>query len=152
MRFFKNPNFDFLRWRWHAVALSWVVILAGLGVIASQGLRKGIEFAGGTSIIARFDQAPSVQAVRSALSYHYPGGGQDAVVQTYGDPALRQVMVRVPQVGAEAGGALSSTAKNVEDALRQGGLGNFTVVGTEIVGPAVGEELTEKGLWAFGLS
>ena len=22
-RFFKTPNFDFLRWRWHAIALSW---------------------------------------------------------------------------------------------------------------------------------
>ena len=29
---------------------------------------------------------------------------------------------------------------------------NFTVVGTEIVGPAVGEELTQKGIWAFVLS
>ena len=37
MHIFKNTNFDFLRWRWHAVALSWVVILAGLVVIAHQG-------------------------------------------------------------------------------------------------------------------
>src|SRR5262249_25090164 len=110
------------------------------------------EFAGGTSIIAQFDQTPSVESIRQALNDHYPGGGQDAVVQAYGDPASRQVMVRVPQVGAEAGSSLSSTAKTVEDALRQGGLGNFSVVGTEIVGPAVGEELTEKGLYAFGLS
>jgi preprotein translocase subunit SecF len=61
-------------------------------------------------------------------------------------------MVRVPQVGAEQGAALSSTAQAVEAALRKGNLGNFTVVGTEIVGPAVGEELTQKGIWAFVLS
>src|SRR5207342_2185561 len=35
---------------------------------------------------------------------------------------------------------------------RKSNLGNFTVVGTEIVGPAVGEELTQKGIWAFVLS
>ena len=152
MRLFKNAHYNFMRWRWHAVALSWVVIIAGIVVIATKGLPRGIEFAGGTAVIAQFDQAPSVQAVREALNRNYPGGGQDAVVQSYGDPSLRQVMVRVPQVGAEQGASLSSTAQAVEAALRKGNLGNLNVVGTEIVGPAVGQELENKGLWAFGLS
>ena len=42
MHIFTNPNYNFLRWRWHAVALSWIVILAGLGVIYTRGLAKGI--------------------------------------------------------------------------------------------------------------
>ena len=152
MHIFTNPNYNFLRWRWHAVALSWVVILAGLFMIYTKGMPKGIEFAGGTSVIMQFDATPSVDSVRQALNQNYPGGGQDAIVQTYGDPGQRQVMVRVPQVGAEQGAALSTAAKNVEDALRKGNLGNFMVVGTEIVGPAVGEELTQKGIYAFILS
>jgi preprotein translocase subunit SecF len=152
MHIFTNPNYNFLRWRWHAVALSWIVIIAGLVFIYTRGLPEGIEFAGGTSVIMQFDQAPSVDAVRTALNQNYAGGGQDAIVQTYGDPPLRQVMVRVPQVGAEQGAALSSAAQAVEAALSKGNLGKFTVVGTEIVGPAVGEELTQKGIWAFILS
>jgi preprotein translocase subunit SecF len=152
MHIFTNPNYNFLRWRWHAVALSWIVILAGLVVIYTNGVPKGIEFAGGTSVIMQFDQTPSVETLRDALNKNYPGGGQDAIVQTYGDPSLRQVMVRVPQVGAEQGASLSVSAQNVENALRKANLGNFTVVGTEIVGPSVGEELTQKGIWAFVLS
>src|ERR1041384_7031998 len=152
MHIFTNPNYNFLRWRWHAVALSWVVILAGLFFIYDKGLPKGIEFAGGTSVIMQFDQTPSVGAVRDALNKNYPGGGEDAVVQAYGDPSLRQVMVRVPQVGAESGASLSASAMNVENALRKANLGNFKVAGTEIVGPSVGQELTQKGLWAFVLS
>ena len=152
MHIFTNPNYNFLRWRWHAVALSWVVILAGLGVIYTRGLPKGIEFAGGTSVIMQFDTTPSVEAVRDALNRNYPGGGQDAIVQSYGDPSQRQVMVRVPTVGAEQGASLSASAQNVEAALRKSNLGNFNVVGTEIVGPSVGEELTQKGIWAFVLS
>ena len=151
MHIFTNPNYNFLRWRWHAVALSWIVILAGLGLIYTRGLAKGIEFAGGTSVIMQFDQTPSVDTVRTALNQNYAGGGQDAIVQTYGDPSLRQVMVRVPQVGAEQGAALSSTAQAVEAAIRKANL-NPKVVGTEIVGPAVGEELTQKGISAFVLS
>ncbi len=152
MRFFTNPNYDFLRWRWHAIALSWIVIVAGLGVIWTKGIPKGIEFAGGTSVIAQFDQPVSVETVRSALNQNYPGGGQNAVVQQYGDPSMRQVMVRVPEVGAESGTSLSITAKAVEDALRKGGLPKFAVIGTEIVGPAVGEDLTRKGTSAMVLS
>jgi preprotein translocase subunit SecF len=152
MHIFTNPNYNFMRWRWHAVVLSWVVILAGAGIIYTRGLAKGIEFAGGTSVIMQFDTTPSVEAVRDALNKNYPGGGQDAIVQTYGDPSLRQVMVRVPQVGAESGASLSASAQNVEAALRKSNLGNFKVVGTEIVGPSVGADLTQKGLSAFILS
>ena len=151
MHIFTNPNYNFLRWRWHAVALSWVLILAGLFVIYTKGLAKGIEFAGGTSVIMQFDQTPSVEVVRDALNKNYPGGGQDAIVQSYGDPSLRQVMVRVPQVGAEQGAALSARAQAIEQALQKAGL-KPTVVGTEIVGPSVGEELTQKGFSAFVLS
>ena len=152
MHILKRTNFDFLRWRWHAVAFSWVVIIAGLVTIATKGIPRGVEFAGGTVLIAQFDQQPSVQQVRSALDSGFSGGAQTAVVQTYGDLSLRQVMIRVPEVGAESGASLSTTAQAVEAALRQGSLGNFNVVGTEIVGPAVGRELTSKGIWAMVLS
>jgi preprotein translocase subunit SecF len=152
MHIFKNTNYNFLRWRWHAIALSWVVIIAGLVTIYTKGLPKGVEFAGGTIVITQFDAQPSVQAVRSALDRNFPGGAQNIIVQQYGDASLREVMVRVPQVGAESGASLSTTAQAVVEALRKGNLGNFKVVGTEIIGPAVGRELTSKGLWAMGLS
>jgi preprotein translocase subunit SecF len=152
MHLFHKTNIDFLRWRWHAIILSWVIIIGGVGMIATKGMKLGIEFAGGTSVIAEFDQTPSIDSVRGALNRNYPGGGQDAIVQNYGTPSERRVMVRVPQVGGEQGEALGKVAAAVEDALRKGNLGNFKVTATEIVGPAVGEELTEKGLWAFFLS
>jgi preprotein translocase subunit SecF len=152
MQIFKNPNYDFLRWRWYAVALSWIVIAAGMVTIATRGLPRGIEFAGGTAVIVQFETPVSVQQVRSALDRHFPGGAQTAVVQAYGDPALRQVMIRVPEVGGESGSALSGTARAVEDALRRGDVAAFETVGTEIVGPQVGRELTGKGIWATVLS
>ncbi len=148
MHIIQNANFDFLRWRWHAIALSWIIIIAGAVVFGTRGIPLGLEFAGGTEIIAQFDQAASVQQVRAALDKTFPGGGQNIVVQTFGDPAQRNVMIRVPQVGAESGASLSTTATQVENALKQSGLGGFKVVGTEIVGPAVGQELRSKALLA----
>jgi preprotein translocase subunit SecF len=152
MHILKHTNINFLRWRWHAIAVSWVIIIAGLVTIATKGIPKGLEFAGGTEIIVQFDKPASIQQVRTALDKNYPGGGQNTVVQAFGDPALRQVMIRVPQVGAESGGALSSTKTAVESALKQANLGSFATVGTQIVGPAVGEELRTKAVLATALS
>jgi preprotein translocase subunit SecF len=152
MHIFKDANYDFLRWRWHALVLSWVIILAGIFTIATKGIPKGVEFAGGTVVIEQFDQPVSVQQVRQALDRSYAGGGQNTVVQTYGDPSQRLIMIRVPQVGAESGAALSREAQQVEDALAKGNIGGFKRQGAEIVGATVGAELTNRGLWATALS
>ena len=152
MHIFKNTSYDFLRWRWQAIALSWVIIIAGLVTIATKGIPKGVEFAGGTVVIEQFDQPVSVQQVREALDRNFTGGGQSIIVQAYGDPALRQVMIRVPQVGTESGSGLSTTAQQVNAALAKSSVGGFHVVGTEIIGPSVGRELTTKGIWATVLS
>ena len=75
MHIFKDTHYDFLRWRWHAIALSWLVIIAGVVTIATKGIPRGVEFAGGTVIITQFDQPVSVQQVRGALDRAFPGGG-----------------------------------------------------------------------------
>jgi len=153
MRLFKNANYNFLRWRWHAVALSWVLIIAGGITVAMKGLPMGIEFAGGTAVVAQFDREPSVEAVREALNKNYQFGGQDAIVQSYGDPGSRQVMVRVPQVGAEKGTDLATVSNAVEESLRKDtALGKFNVVKREIVSPSVSQQLATKGVSAFVLS
>lgn len=152
MYIFHNTHYNFLRWRVHALVVSWIIILAGVGVLVTKGLQKGVEFAGGTVVVEEFAQNVSVQQVRQALDRNFPGGGQNTIVQSYGDPARHQVLVRVPSSGAESGQALSSVAQQVNDALRKGNIGTFTTASTEIVGPTVGAELTSKGLWATVLS
>ena len=51
MRILTNVNVDWLRWRWHALALSWLIILSGLGLMATRGLPLGIDFSGGTLVV-----------------------------------------------------------------------------------------------------
>jgi preprotein translocase subunit SecF len=150
MHIFTHTNFDFLRWRWHAIAVSWVIIIAGIVSIATKGIPKGVEFAGGTVVIEKFDRPVSVQQVRAAIDKGMPGVGQNAVVQTYDNPALNEVLIRVPATGGESGADLSKIAKQVGDAITP--LGKPTIVSTEIVGPTVGQELTNKGLLATGIS
>jgi preprotein translocase subunit SecF len=143
MKIFKSPNFNFVRWRWHALALSAVILAISAVRIWQHGLPLGVEFSGGTIVILQFEQPPDVQRIRTALP-----DGQNAIVQPYGTPAERLVMIRVPSVGAEEAGNLSETAEAVEAALRQANVGAFKVEGREIVGPIVGEQLTRQGTLA----
>lgn len=144
MHIFTNPNFDFIRWKWQAIGMSWLVILIGVFVIWTKGMPKGVEFSGGTIVIVKFDQQPNLDQIRTAL----PGGGANAVVQQYGDPSAKQVLIRVHSAGAESGGALSATADQVTAELNTKNLGTFQVIGREIVGPTVGAELQSRGLLA----
>ena len=68
MRIFANAHYDFIRWRWYAFALSFLVIAAGIVAMATRGLPLGIDFTGGTIVVLKFDQAVSEDAIRSALA------------------------------------------------------------------------------------
>jgi len=151
MSFFANPNYDFVKWRWHAIALSLLVILAGAAVIMTRGLQKGVDFEGGTIVIVKFDTPKAIEQVRAAITAGVPGGG-DAVVQDYGPSGSGSVMIRVRRTGQESGGELSKEAEGVMAALKKSNLGGFTVIGTEIVGPIVGEQLRRQGLLATVLA
>jgi preprotein translocase subunit SecF len=145
MKLFHNPNFDFIRWRWHAIVLSTVVILAGFGLMASRGLPLGVDFSGGTIVVLDFEKPTSDEQVRRAVE---PLPGEEAV-QRFGPADDHQVQVRLPlREGMEQGAALGEGAKAVLAAVEKAGLGPFTVRSTDIVGPAVGRDLQQKGIWA----
>ena len=144
MKIFKNPNYDFVRWTWPALALSWIIIIAGGLYIWKNGIPKGVEFSGGTILILQFDQQPNLDQIRGAL----PDAGANAIVQAYGNPSDRKVMVRVPLVGAESGGSISAAGDQAVASLKAANVSNFRVEGTRIVGPTVGRELTRRGILA----
>lgn len=152
MQIFHNPDYNFVKWRWPAIGLSLVVILAGVAMLVTRGPKLGVEFEGGTIVILKFQQPTPDERVRAALTSMPGGGGDNAQVQAYGDSSQHQVMVRVSRVGAESGGSLSDAADAVVTAVRQAGLGDFEVVGTEIVGPVVGEQLKRQGTLATVLA
>src|SRR5258707_12123708 len=120
MHIFKHANFNFRGWRVHALVLSWAIIIAVVLAIATKGIPKGVEFAGGTVVIEKFDQATSVQQVRQALDKNFPQGGSNLIVQAYGDPSQNQDMIRVPTIRPESRTALIAVAQQVDDALNNG--------------------------------
>jgi preprotein translocase subunit SecF len=148
MKLFEKTNIDFVKWRWHALAVSLAVILAGAFAIARGMLPLGVDFAGGTIVIVKFQQHVPIDRVRAAVSTLPNGAGNDAVVQEYGESGQNQVLMRLAQTGEETGGKLSEVADIVVAALKQANLPGFEVINTEIVGPVVGQQLKRQGTLA----
>jgi preprotein translocase subunit SecF len=145
MRIFTHANYNFIRWRWHAIGLSLAIVIAGVAVMATRGLPLGLDFTGGTLLVLQFEQNVTEQQVRNAVA-PLPG---DEVVNVYDDPAKRQLMVRLPLTeGLEQGNSLERGAQEVERLIKAANLGNFTVVSRDLVGPVVGQDLQRRGIYA----
>jgi preprotein translocase subunit SecF len=145
MRILANTNIDFLRWRWHALVLSLLIIGAGLATIVTQRPRLGIDFTGGTEIVLRFAQPVTEDAVRSALA-GLPG---EPSVQTYGPPGSNEILIRLQQVVVrEQGANIEEAGQLALERLRQAGLGAFEPRSVDAVGPVIGEELRQRGIYA----
>jgi preprotein translocase subunit SecF len=144
MRIFENPNFDFIRWRWHALALSAVVLLAGLAMVVTRGLPLGIDFTGGTIVVLKFEQPVGEDTLRRALDA-VPG---EKVVQQFGDAEANEWLVRLSDLTTEDGAALEQGARAVVDAVTAAGLVPFEVINQELVGPVIGRDLQMKGIYA----
>jgi preprotein translocase subunit SecF len=142
---FNNANYNFIQWRWHAIALSTLIVVAGLVMVATQGLPLGIDFSGGTIVVVKFEQPTGDDAVRAALDTAMPG---EKVVQQYGDAANNEVLVRLPQIAVEEGASLEQGARAVVDAITKANIGKFEVISQEIVGPVIGRDLQLKGIYA----
>ena len=144
--FREQPDFDFIAWRWHALVVSLLIIVVGAALLVVRGgLPLGIDFSGGSLIIIEFDEPVTEDRVRDALA---PVEGEK-VVQQYGAADANQIMVRLPQTGPEVGTSLEEGAEAVRAALQASGVGNFQVVGQELVGPNIGQELRQRGIYAF---
>ena len=146
MALFQNANYNFIKWRWHAIALSAAIIIAGFGYAATRGVPLGIDFSGGTIMVVQFEQPVTDDQVRDAMVASITG---EQVIQTYGDPSANQKQIRLPMTGtAEEGASLEVGARAVIGALQKANLGKFEVINQELVGPVIGADLQRKGIYA----
>jgi len=144
MEFIKNPNFDFLGKLRIFFAASLVLVAASLALMATRGVRYGVEFSEGTQLIVRFEKTPAIDQIRRALDSKASG----AVIQTFDEPSTNQVLIRIPAAeAAEATEHLEGRSEEALQALRDSYPGNKILDSSaEIVGPSVGADLRRKAV------
>ncbi len=140
-----NTNIDFMRWRKLALALSLLVTLASIALVAVRGLNLGVDFVGGQQMRVSFAQAVPVDDLRARISRL--GVGEATIQQLDG---ARQVNIRLPLPPGDEEAA-SRVASQVQGAIRAGYPGaQFDAV--ETVSGKVSEELYRTGALALALA
>jgi preprotein translocase subunit SecF len=133
-----DTHFDFLGRARVFIAISLLLIGAGIVAILLDGLNLGIDFKGGTLVQIRTPEEVPLQQVRDALSKIDMGG---ATIQRYGSP--RDLLIRAEAGGAEVG---QRVKKALVDKFGEQGV---EVERLEQVGPQVGADLREKAVLAI---
>jgi preprotein translocase subunit SecF len=151
----KDVKIDWLRHRRWLIAISVLLMLAGLGsaifrqATDRQPFNLGVDFKGGTVVTARFKQKPDDEAIRAALNNK---GIHDAVVQPVTDRA-DTVLIKVPLVEGQDGRSQVREALNTFGSeapaaveLEADPNATYKIVGTDAVGAIAGAQLRNKAI------
>lgn len=142
-----KTNIDFMGKRKIAFAFSGVMVLLGLIAlvqIARGSANLGIDFAGGTAVQLKFDQAIRIDEARKALETNGVG---DAELQEFGQDNKLLIRVKASTTIEE------KTAERVVGVFAKEFPNNkFVVDSTTEIGPTIGKKLQEDALIAIVIS
>ncbi len=79
---FKKVRIAFVEKRKTFFIISGILIIVGVGSLATRGLKQGIDFTGGRTYVIRFDEAKSASDIQSSLLASFEGANTE--VKTFG--------------------------------------------------------------------
>lgn len=141
-----NTNIGFVRIRYIAFAITALLTIAAVALVATRGLNMGVDFAGGVSIEEKFASPPSPDKVRETVNRL---GFGDAVLQQLG--GSNTVTIRLPLPESTAPDAVDQMVEQVKAALAKDFPGaTFSTYST--VSGKVSGELIQNGVLAVVLA
>ncbi|EAH4558004.1 protein translocase subunit SecF [Campylobacter jejuni] len=144
MQFFSEKKiYDFMRMRFAAISLSFILFFGSIYLLWDRGLQYGIDFSGGTLVQLKYENAAPITQIREILEKQ--GTFQNLSVTEFG--SNEEVTIRFlgsnDNVSNDIGEHISTLLKDT---------GKFEVRRAGVVGPKVGDELRNKGLMAIAVS
>jgi preprotein translocase subunit SecF len=92
---FRNPNIDFLKYKWYFLAFSLIFSVTGiLSMLFWHGVPMGVDFNGGTIVTVRFSHAPNSGEIRAALDR---AGLHQAKIQRFGPSYNNEVLLSLAE-------------------------------------------------------
>jgi preprotein translocase subunit SecF len=131
-----NPGINFIKYRRFWVTVSTIVNLAVIVLWLTRGLNYGVDFAGGTEIEIKFDQAIDAEVVRTRIRN---SGIPDPNLQVFGDPSEHDFLLNISRISVmtkEDAAKLEQALRSQFSATMKPGLDGFSF------DPEKGDELT----------
>jgi preprotein translocase subunit SecF/SecD/SecF fusion protein len=159
-----KTNVSFMKLRLPAAIASFVLLLASVATLATQGLNLGVDFAGGSVIEVAASETVTVQAVRDELA---PLGLNETVTDATGTGTDSETVIIIKfgsvdpaMIAAELEGVpehkqeerAQQEANDLVRAELQESFPDIVIRSSEAVGPKVSGELFRAGITALGVS
>jgi len=144
MEFFRQTKtINFMKRSKLAIAVSVFLVLSSYALLLTKGLNFGVDFAGGTIVQVKYENAAPIDTMREQLKNNEMFQG--ASITEFGSPD--EVIIRLKTSSKDV-------SKDVGDVTREAlkGTGEYTIRRVDIVGPKVGNELREKGVMSLLLA
>jgi len=146
-KFAENANFDFVRQRWVAFAVTAIMTFGSIALFFTHGLNYGIDFSGGVMMEVRVPETPDLAKMRADLNALEMGS---ISIQEFGTPT--DLMIRIPEQKGGSDAQKAAITKVHEVINREFADQKVEYRRSEFVGPQVGDELKRNGMWAFVLT
>ncbi|RCK21686.1 protein translocase subunit SecF [Thalassospira lucentensis] len=137
-----DVNVPFLKFRKIFYIVSLVMVLASVGLFFTKGLNFGIDFRGGILVEIKTDGPANIGALRDNLGSLGLG---DVSIQEFGEPD--DVLIQLQRQDGDEKAQMTALAQ-VTEALGD----SVTIRRSELVGPKVGDELKEAGIYSVVIS
>jgi len=144
MKYFKlmpETHIDFIGIRKWFFLLTGVLMLTSLGAVIFKGINYGIDFTGGTVLQVHFQAPVTTGTIREALAKQ----GIGAEIQSFVGKNTYSIKVKGRQDN------VNEVAVKIETALKSTNVA-FDVEQKDFVGPAVGNDMAKKAIFAFVLA
>ncbi|MGH6651812.1 MAG: protein translocase subunit SecF [Sphingopyxis sp.] len=134
-----DTNIQFLKWRNVAMAISFLMIIASIVLVAVRGLNLGVDFVGGQSVRVEFTQAmPPIDEIRTKVDAIGLG---EPTIQQFGSDKAVSIRTALPEGDrAAADKAGEQLVSGIEKAFPTAKTGSV-----ETVSGKVSEELLKTG-------
>ncbi len=140
MRWFENPDFNFLKGHKIGYYVSGILLVASIFGILTKGLQYGIDFKGGKEFVLEFEQPVEVTDIRSELTEPLDG---TPVVKLFGSP--EEILIRTDNPKE-----ISVVQTLITDTMSEMYPDNSSkVIKTDIVGARFAEDLRQGALNAI---
>lgn len=141
-----GTKIDFIGKQKIAIAISLVIILAGIAsIVLKGGVRYGIDFSGGTMVQVAFKSPVSADQIRDSLKGAVEG--TPIIQETLGKS--NEFIIQLEHMPSDLGGVENLVSETLGKSF---GADNVTVSQAQMVGPRAGAELRQKALLAIIIS
>lgn len=144
----KDYRFDFVKAAPLVGGLSLLLTILSLVLVFTKGLNYGIDFAGGTEVQVKFNEAVDAGELRKAIE---ASGIKDPNVQSFGGQNEFLIRLETPkgQTEKETNDLNNANVTKVREALQTKlNLPEDGLLRVDTVGPQIGSELKRNGLLA----